>query len=293
MKNLLSALRERVVIGDGSIGATLFARLGKIHGTSEEFNLHQPDGVLQLHRDYVSAGAELITTNTFTANRLALSHAGLESRVGELNRVGVSLAKEAAGDRAWVAGSMGPTGKMMAPLGDLSEAEAREVYAEQATALAEAGADVIAVETMSALDEAKAAVDAVREATNLPVAVSFTIDMKLRTMMGTTVGQFVQAALDWGVDIIGTNCGVGPDEVEMALLQMAEAAPGALLWGEPNAGLPRLDGEAAVYDLGPARFADYAENAVKNGARVVGSCCGSTPEHTRAMVERLKRINSA
>ncbi len=290
MKKLLSVLQERVVIGDGSIGATLYARLGNLHGTSEEFNLHEPDGVLQLHRDYVSAGADLITTNTFTANRLALSHAGLESRVGEINRIGVTLAKEAAADRAWVVGSMGPTGKLMAPLGDLSEEVAREVYAEQAAALAEAGADLIVVETMSALEEAKAAIDAVRGVTDLPVAVSFTIDMNLRTMMGTTVGQFVQAALDWGVDIIGTNCGVGPDEVELALLQMAEAAPGAFLWGEPNAGLPRLDGEAVIYDLGPDRFADYAETAVKNGASVVGSCCGSTPEHTRAMVERLKRI---
>jgi len=293
VEDLLSALKERVVIGDGSIGATLFARHGKLYGTSEEFNLHRPDSVLQLHRDYVSAGAELITTNTFTANRLALTHAGLESRVRELNRTGVSLAKEAAGDRAWVVGSMGPTGKLLAPLGDLGEDEAREVYAEQASALAEAGADIIAVETMSSLEEAKAAFDAVRAATDVPVAVSFTIDMKLRTMMGTTVEQFVQAALDWGVDVIGTNCGVGPDEVEQALLQMAAAAPDALLWGEPNAGLPRLDGEAAVYDLGPDRFADFAESAVKNGAHVVGSCCGSTPEHTRAMVERLKQINSA
>jgi methionine synthase I (cobalamin-dependent) len=293
MKDLLSTLRERVIIGDGSVGATLFTRLGNLYGTSEEFNLHKPDGVRQLHRDYVNAGAELITTNTFTANRLSLSHGGLESRTGEINRIAVSLAREAAGDRAWVAGSVGPTGRLLAPLGELTEDEAKDVYAQQVTALAEAGADVIVVETMSALEEARAAVAAVRENTNLPVAVSFTIDANLRTMMGTTVAQFVQAALDWGADIIGTNCGVGPDEVERVLLLMAEVAPGALLWGEPNAGLPRLDGEAVIYDLGPDRFADYAERAVKNGARVVGSCCGSTPEHTRAMVERVRRITNA
>jgi len=272
------------------VGATLFSRLGNIYGTSEEFNLHNPDGVRQLHADYVSAGAELITTNTFTANRLSLAHAGLESRTSELNRVAVSLAREAAGDRAWVVGSVGPTGRLLVPLGDLTEEQARDVYAEQVVALAAAGADVIAVETMSALEEARAAVDAVRQNTNLPVAVSFTIDANLRTMMGTTVEQFVAAALEWGADIIGTNCGVGPDEVEQVLLRMAAAAPGAFLWGEPNAGLPRLDGEAVVYDLGPDRFADYAETAVKNGARVVGSCCGSTPEHTRAMVDRLRTM---
>lgn len=292
MQDLLAVLRDRVVVGDGSVGVTLFSRLGKTYGTSEEFNLHRPDGVLQLHRDYVDAGAELITTNTFTANRIALARAGLESRVGEINRIGASLAREAAGERAWVVGSVGPTGLLMEPYGDLTEADARDIYAEQVTGLAEGGADIIAVETMSAIDEAKAAVDAVRANTRLPVAVSFTIDANLRTMMGTTVAEFVRAALEFNADIVGTNCGVGPDEVERALLEMARAAPRAFLWGEPNAGLPHLDGEAAVYDLGPDRFADYAEAAIRNGARVVGSCCGSTPEHTRAMVQRLRHLTA-
>lgn len=292
MNDLLSALRQHVVVGDGSVGQALFSRLGDIYSTSEEFNLHEPAGVRQLHTDYVNAGAELITTNTFTANRLTLSHAGLGSKTAELNRIAVSLAKEAAGDRAWVVGSIGPTGRLLEPLGELTAGEAIEVYSEQATALAEAGADVIAIETMSSLEEAKAAIDAVRGVTDLPVALSFTIDANLRTMMGTTAAQFAAAASEWGAEIIGTNCGVGPDEVEQVLPEMARATPTAILWGEPNAGLPRLDGQAVVYDLTPERFADFAEAAMRHGARIIGSCCGSTPDHTRAMAERIRELTA-
>lgn len=290
MNDLLSVLRGRVVIGDGSIGQTLFTRLGKLYGTSEEFNLHNADGVRRLHVDYADAGAELLTSNTFTANRLAFAHSGLEDRLAEINRIAVELARDAADDRAWVVGSVGPTGRLMEPYGDLTPDRAMEVYSEQVAALAEAGADMIAVETMSSLDEAKAAVDAVRAVCSLPVAVSFTIDANLRTMMGTTVRQFVEAAVEWGADIIGTNCGVGPDEVETVLPQMREFAPDSFIWGEPNAGLPRMDGAEVVYDLGPERFADYAEAAYRAGARVIGSCCGSTPEHTRAMAERVRKL---
>jgi len=289
MEDLLSALRERVVIGDGSIGATLFARLGRTYDTSEEFNLYEPEGVLALHRDYVDAGAELITTNTFTANRIAFGRSGLADRVVEVNRRAVELAREAADDRAWVVGSVGPTGKLLEPYGEMTADEAREAYREQIGALAEAGVDLIAIETMSSLEEAKIAFDSARAVCDLPVAVSFTIDANLRTMMGTTVEQFVQAAVDWGADIVGTNCGVGPNEVEIALEKMKTAAPRALLWGEPNAGLPRMEGSEVVYDMGPESLADYAEHAFATGARVIGSCCGSTPEHTRAIAQRMAR----
>jgi len=290
MRDLITTLRERIVIGDGSIGQTLFSRLGKTCATSEEFILREPDGVLQLHRDYVAAGAELITTNTFTANRLAFAHSGIETRLFEINRRAVELAREAAGDRAWVVGSIGPTGQLMMPYGDLTPEMATEVYAEQAEALS--GADLIAIETMSSVEETRAAVEAVRATCGLPIAISFTIDGSLRTMMGTTAAEFVTAGEEWGVEIVGTNCGVGPDEVERVLPQMREAASRVILWGEPNAGLPHVDGTDVVYDLGPDRFADYAEAAAANGARVIGSCCGSTPEHTRAMFERIQSLSS-
>lgn len=291
MTDFLAAVKKRFLVGDGSMGIMLFTRLGSKYRTTEEFNLHQPEDVLQLHQDYLDAGAEVLTTNTFSANRVKLAQSGLTDKLAELNRTGVSLAKQAAGDLAWVAGSMGPTGKLLDPLGDLSADEARETFAEQASILAGEGADLIAIETMSALEEAQAAFDAVRSVTKLPVAVSFTFDANIRTMMGVTPEQAVQAALEWGADLIGTNCGVGPDEVEQVIERMAKAAPDALLWSEPNAGLPRLEGDRAVYDLGPERFADYAEKAARLGARVIGSCCGSTPDHIRAMARRLAQVS--
>ena len=287
MRDLLATLRERAVIGDGSIGATLFSRLGKEFGTSEEFNIHRPEGVVALHRDYVEAGAELITTNTFTANRIAFARSALAHQLDSLNRRAVELAREAAADRAWVVGSVGPTGELLEPYGELTEERAREAYEEQITALAEAGADLIVIETMSSIDEARLAYESARKVCDKPVAVSFTIDQNLRTMMGTTVEEFAQAALDWGADVVGSNCGVGPHEVEVALEKIRAIAPNALLWGEPNAGLPRLDGSEVVYDLGPEDMADYAEAAYAIGARVIGSCCGSTPEYTRAIAKRI------
>jgi methionine synthase I (cobalamin-dependent) len=290
MKDFLATIKQRPVIGDGSVGIALFTRLGYKFKTSEEFNLYQPEGVIRLHRDYVEAGAEIITTNTFSANRVKLAAAGLSGKLEEMNRVGVSLARRAAGDKAWVAGCMGPTGQLLEPLGDLSEEKAMETYAEQAAILSEGGADIIAIETMSALDEAKAAYDAARSVTKLPVVVSFTFDARIRTMMGTTPEQVAQAGLDWGADVVGTNCGVGPDEVEQALQRMARAAPAALLWGKPNAGLPRLEGDKAVYSIGPDRFAAYAETAAGLGVRVIGGCCGTTPEHIRAMAERVASL---
>lgn len=290
MRDLLSTLRQRVVVGDGSVGATLFSRLGKEFGTSEEFNLHRPEGVVAMHRDYVAAGAELLTTNTFTANRIALGRKGLSGQVETLNRRAVELAREAAGRRAWVVGSVGPTGELLQPYGDMIEEQAREAYEEQISALAAAGADLIAIETMSATDEARIALEAAREVCDKPVLVSFTIDKNLRTMMGTTVEDFTQAALEWGADIVGSNCGVGPHEVEVALAKMRELAPEALLWGEPNAGLPQMQGSEVAYPLGPTEMADYAERAFSIGARVIGSCCGSTPEYTRAIAERIARL---
>lgn len=292
MDDLLSTLHERAVVGDGSIGATLFSRLGKKHATSEEFNLHEPDGVIALHRDYVDAGAELITTNTFSANRISFARQGLLDRLVEINHRAVEHALAAADGRAWVVGSVGPTGELLEPYGDLTEARAREAFEEQIKALVEAGVDLIAIETMSSLEEAHIAFLCARSVTDRPVAVSFTIDQNLRTMMGTTVEQFAHAALDWGADIIGTNCGVGPKEVEIALQKMRDEVPAALLWGEPNAGLPRMEGTTVVYDMGPEDLANYAEVALARGARVVGSCCGSTPEHTRAIASRIRPLQA-
>lgn len=293
MEDFLSTVRERFVIGDGPMGTMLLGRHGNKYGTPEEFSIYEPEEVMQLHREYLEAGAELLGTNTFSANRVKLSRSKALDRLEEMNRLGVFLAKGAAGDRAWVAGKMGPTGKLLEPLGELSAEEAREAYAEQASILAEGGADIIVIETMSDLEEAKAALEATRSVTGLPVVVSFSFDANVRTMMGVTPEQVARAALEWGAELVGSNCGVGPDEVEQAAERMLKVAPGALLWTQPNAGLPRLEGDRTVYGIGPDRFADYAEKVARMGVRVISACCGSTPEHVLAMSKRLAKLRQA
>lgn len=288
MDDLLTALGNRPIIGDGPMGTMLLSRLGSRHQTVEEFSLHEPDEVVRLHRDYLQAGSQLLGASTFSANRVRLGHTGLLPQLEELNRLGIELARQAAGDGAWVVGKLGPTGKLLEPLGDLSAGEATAAYVEQASVLAGAGADALALETMGDLAEACLALDALRSVTALPVIVSFTFDANLRTLMGVTPEQAVTAVLERGCDVVGSNCGVGPDEVEQSIARMIAVAPDALLLAEPNAGLPRVEGERTVYPVGPERFADYAEKVTRLGARIVSACCGATPAHIRAMAERCQ-----
>jgi len=268
----------------------LVARHGSKYKTVEEFNLYRPEDVLRLHKEYVEVGSEVLGTNTLNANRVKLAQAGLGDKLQEMNRLGVTLAREAVEDRAWVVGKLGPTGQMLEPFGELSFQEAKEAYAEQASILAEAGADILCIETASDLGEARAALEGAKSVARLPVVVSFSFDTHLRTIMGVTPEQGATSVLEWGADVVGSNCGVGPDEVEEAIERMARVAPDVPLWAAPNAGLPRLEGYATVYDVGPDRFADYAERVVRTGARVIGACCGATPEHVRAMGQRLASL---
>jgi len=287
MEDLLSALRQRAIIGDGPMGTMLFSRLGSRYETVEEFSLRDPDEVVRLHRDYVEAGSQWLGTSTFSANRVRLGHSDLLPQLEEVNRVGVELARRAAGERAWVVGKLGPTGKLLEPLGDLSPGEASDAYAEQAEILARAGADALALETMGDLAEVGLALEAMRRVADVPVVVSYSFDANLRTLMGVTPEQALTAALEGGADVVGTNCGVGPDEVEQAIEQMIALAPDALLLAEANAGLPHVDGDQAVHPVGPERFADYAGEVARLGARVISACCGATPAHIQAMAERL------
>ncbi|MBA7560934.1 Bifunctional homocysteine S-methyltransferase/5,10-methylenetetrahydrofolate reductase [subsurface metagenome] len=289
MDNFLSTVQKRFIIGDGPMGTMLFSRLGNSYETVEEFNLYKPKEVVRLHKDYIEAGAMLLGASTFSANRIRLSRSGVLNKLEDMNRLGVELAKEAAGDRAWVMGKMGPTGKILQPLGDLSIDEAREAYLEQAAILADAGADLLGVETMGDLTEAQVAIEAMRSVSDLPTVVSFTFDANLRTLMGISPERAAAAALEWGADIVGSNCGIGPDEVENSIIKMREVVPKALFLTEPNAGLPQLIDGQAVYGLGPGRFADYAENSVRMGVKVISACCGSTPDHIRAMVDRVEK----
>lgn len=277
--------RRGIVLGDGAMG-TMLHRAGLTDGAPERWNAERPDVVSSIHRAYVEAGSDFISTNTFggTRNRLALD--GLEGRLAELNEAGARLAREAAGDRL-VAGSMGPTGELMEPLGLLTPEVARASFAEQARALKAGGADFVLIETMSALEEVEAAVAGAAEA-GLPAVVTMSFDTHFRTMMGVKPVQALAAIAALGVKVIGANCGNGPAEIERILTEMTEAKPeGVMLMAKSNAGMPRWKDDRITYGGTPEVMAEYARTMARLGVAVVGGCCGSTPEHIAAMREAL------
>lgn len=286
MDRLLELIAQRgTVLGDGAMG-TMLHRAGLTQGAPERWNVERPDVVLGIHRAYVEAGSDFISTNTFggTRNRLALD--GLEGRVAELNEAGARLAREAAGARL-VAGSMGPTGELMEPLGLLTPDGARASFAEQARALKAGGADFALIETMSALEEVQAAVAGAGEA-GLPAVVTMSFDTHFRTMMGVKPVQALAAIAALGVHVIGANCGNGPAEIERVMTEMSQALPeGVVLMAKSNAGMPRWKDDRITYGGTPEVMADYARKMAQLGVRVIGGCCGSTPEHIAAMREAL------
>jgi 5-methyltetrahydrofolate--homocysteine methyltransferase len=263
-------------------------------GLSEEWNASHPDVVSSIYRQYVDAGAQVITANSFGGNRYRLERDGLQDRGGELNRLAVQLARavaDAADHPVLVAGSMGPTGRMLTPLGELEPQDAEAAYGEQAAALAAAGADFLIIETMSALEEVRAAVQGARRNTDLPVAVTMTFDTNFRTMMGVKPAAAVKAIRALGVRVLGANCGNGPAEIERVVGEMVAVKPeDVFLVAQSNAGLPQVDASTGRmrYDGTPEVMAAYAVKMRDVGVCYIGACCGSTPSHIRAMGEALK-----
>lgn len=280
--------RKPIVMGDGAMG-TMLQRSGLTDGSAPElWNVTHPDVVRAIYQGYVDAGSDFITTNSFGGNRLRLKLHNLQDRVFELNRAAAALAREVAGPDRLVAGSMGPTGEMLEPLGTLSLEEAREAFAEQARGLAAGGVDFILIETMSSLEEVRAALEGARQATDLPVAVTMTFDTNFRTMMGVSPAQAVQTLHQWGVTVIGANCGNGPGEIERIMWEMVQSKPeGVILMAQSNAGLPSWKQGVISYDGTPEVMAEYAQRMRAMGIRVIGACCGSTPEHLAAMRQAL------
>jgi 5-methyltetrahydrofolate--homocysteine methyltransferase len=277
------------IIADGAMGTMLQAS-GLPPGKPGEFwVLERPEAVMTVHRAYVEAGAELILTCTFGGTRPRLEKAGLADRVAEINRRAVEVAREAAAGRAFVAGDIGPLGELLAPLGKRSYQEAVGLFAEQAAALAEAGVDVLYIETMSSLDEARAAVEGARRAApHLPVTLTFSFDHHGRTNMGVRPEQAAKAALEWGVVAFGANCGATLEMTEEALQKMRAVAPDAILIAKPNAGLPRMVAGTPVYDMTPEEMAAFAGRFLALGARIIGGCCGSNPDHIRAIAQAVR-----
>ena len=277
---------RRVILGDGAMG-TMLQLAGLTEGAPERWNVERPDVVSAIYRAYVEAGSDFISTNTFGGTRNRLQLDGLADRVAELNEAGARLAREAAGDRL-VAGSMGPTGELMEPLGLLTPDGARASFAEQARALKAGGADFALIETLSALEEARAAVDGARDA-GLPVVVTMSFDTNFHTMMGVKPVQAVATLAGWGVGVVGANCGNGPAEIERVMSEMAQAVPaGVVLMAKSNAGMPRWKDDRITYGGTPEVMADYARRMVSLGVRVIGGCCGSGPEHVAAMRAALR-----
>lgn len=290
MTSLSTLLHEKgCVLADGAIGTNLFAKGLETGDAPELWNCDQPDKISELLHEFIEAGADILLTNSFGANRFRLALHQADSRVAELNAAAVRLAKEAAAtsDRTiLVAGDMGPTGELFAPLGALTKDDAVAAFTEQATALAEAGADLLWIETMSSLEEVEAAIIAANS-TGLPVLATMTFDTAGRTMMGITPADFVSHINALGVAGVGANCGIGPAELLDSILLMAEAKPSPLLIAKGNCGIPSyVEGEIHYHGT-PELMAEYASFARDAGAKIIGGCCGTSPAHVAAMVTAL------
>lgn len=288
-RDFLTHLRsDDVIIADGAMG-TMLQAAGLPTGTAPEvWVLRKPDIVRGIHRAYIEAGSELILTCTFGGTRTRLSQSELDDRAAEVNRRAAEIAREAAGDEVYVAGDIGPTGEFLAPLGQLTYEEAVDIFAEQATVLAEAGVDVLYIETMAALDEARAAVEgALQAAEGVRVTATLSFDSHGRTNMGTYPREAAEALLESDVDSLGANCGSTLEMTKGAIAEIHETAPQTPLIAKPNAGRPHVVEGKTVYDASPGDMAAYARKFVRLGVRIVGGCCGSTPEHISAIAQAV------
>ena len=281
-----------ILVADGATGTNLI-KMGFKSGTvPEDLVMDDPDTILKLAGSFVEAGSDIILTCTFGGTRLRMKESKYAERAPEVNKRAVELARKAASirDGVLVAGSMGPSGALMKPFGPLSPEDALATYAEQAKALAEGGVDLLLIETMFAFDETDAAFEGARSVTDLPIVVSFSYDRGVATMMGVKPKKVVGKYQEMGAALVGANCGTTLENMEKIITEYAETVPGFPLWAKPNAGLPRMDveTETAVYDLTPEEMGAYAKKYVALGARVVGGCCGSTPEHVAGIVKAVK-----
>ena len=280
----------KVLVSDGATGTNLQMRGLPRGAAAELWVLEQPEQIMRLERDFIEAGADLILTCTFGGTTPRLEHSGLAERAAEINRKAVELARHAAaGAQVLVAGSIGPTGQLLKPLGPLEVADAVAAFAAQAGWLAEAGVDFLVIETQFDLGEAKAAIQGVRSVTDLPVVCSFSYDRGMRTMMGVKPAQAGRELAELGVDMLGINCGRSLEENLANLKELKAAELGLPVWFKPNAGMPRLDEHGdPTYDVTPETMGELAAQWAAAGAQVVGGCCGTSPEHLRQIALAVK-----
>ncbi|MEE9218817.1 MAG: bifunctional homocysteine S-methyltransferase/methylenetetrahydrofolate reductase, partial [Acidobacteriota bacterium] len=273
---------------DGAMGTMLYARGVFVNRCFDELNLSAPELVQAIHRDYVRAGADIIETNTFGANRLRLAGHGFASRVADINHAGARLARSCAAASVHVAGSIGPLGIRIEPWGPTSLQEAREAFAEQARALAEGGVDLLILETFVGLGELEQAIEGVRSACDLPIVAQLTVGHDGVSLEGTPPEEFVPRIESRGVAVLGLNCGMGPQAMLEAIERVAEVAPRPRLSAIPNAGLPRSIDGRNLYLCSPDYMASYARRFLRAGVGLVGGCCGTTPEHIQAIKQAVR-----
>jgi methionine synthase I (cobalamin-dependent)/5,10-methylenetetrahydrofolate reductase len=289
----------RPVLADGAMGTILYARGVFINRCYDELNLSDPGLILSIHEEYLQAGAEILETNTFGANRFRLARHGLGEKVAEINAAGVKLARQAVAhlkekqaSDAWVAGSVGPLGVRLEPLGKTGLDEARAAFVEQIAALSEAGVDLLILETMPALNEAHEALAAAKAAApDLPVLVMVTVDDDGNCLDGASAEQAAALLTEWGAGAIGINCSTGPTTVLTAIEAM-RAATSLPLAAMPNAGMPRAVEGRNIYLCSPEYMASFARKALQAGVQFVGGCCGTTPNHIRAMKSAMRAIDA-
>lgn len=286
---LLERIKAGALVGDGAMGTMLYSKGIYINRCFDEMNLTAPELVTEVHRAYLDAGADFVETNTFGANAFKLEPHGLADRVAEINRRGAEIAREAAGDESMVAGSLGPLGVPIEPIGRLAFEEARDAFRVQAQSLADGGVDFFIVETIRRLEEMREAILAVREVSDRPVVALMSIDDDLKTALGDTPEKIATSLDSWGADVIGLNCAVGPQPMLKAIERMTGATERPLCV-MPNAGMPRLVDGRYMYLSSPEYFGKYARRFLRAGVRVVGGCCGTTPEHVRAIRGAVRSI---
>lgn len=286
-QSFLEAIKERVLVLDGAMGTMLQQRGLKPGQSPEELNLVMPEVVAGVHQEYVAAGADIIVTNTFGGSREKLSHYGLESRLNEVNAGGVEIARQVAGDKVYVAASMGPTGRFVEPVGDLDFDAMAAQFREQAEALIGAGADLITLETFLDIKEIRAAIIAIREVSaHIPIIAMLTFDDKGRTVLGTPPEAAAITLEAVGADVIGSNCGLGVEGIFEILSAMRRVSRLPLI-SQANAGLPVLRDGATIFPATPDEMTIYHERMLDLGVRVIGGCCGTTPAHISAIKDAL------
>jgi 5-methyltetrahydrofolate--homocysteine methyltransferase len=284
---------DEILVADGATGSNLQKMGLKPGRPPEDLIIDQPDIILKLASSFVEAGSDIILTCTFGGTRMRMKDSKYQDRTPEVNMRAAEIARKAASARSdvLVAGSMGPVGALIKPYGPLEAEDVKATFAEQAKALADGGVDLLLIETMFAFEETTAAFEGARSVTDLPIVVSFSYDRGTRSMMGVKPKDVIKKYSEMGATLVGANCGNTLKNMETVVKEYAATVPNFPLWVKPNAGVPRMDieTEQGVYDMSPEDMAAYAIKYVELGAKVVGGCCGNTPEHVAAIAKAVKK----